>query len=252
MAFVRKSEKKEDPPSKPTAKKKVGRPKGSPKPKKAKVATQKVMAAQEHVTAEPLYELIEDSLIGTTSATDFVSRIKTLEDTSGWGAAHEFALDTLQQLVLTNMPNDLCAIRLGVSLSTIKRWKAELRDREREYIKGLDPAYGIGVQVTQYREAQAAGWREAASAKAMEWSRRMRGVEVAMKATSEITKMMQLGGFFDNAPMRPAITYNEEGKGEADALKQLATSFLQGDFDPETTRKSIRSDERILEEEDVA
>jgi len=145
--------------------------------------------------------------------------------------AEELGLQALQQFLIAKTPIDLIAARMGITPNAVSKMKVRLRERVRADIREMDFHSYAGELLGQLKEAAALGFREAAAAGPKEWARRMRGVEVAMKAINDQSKFLQLAGAFDGAPLRAAIKSDDEENSGANVLKELAKNFLTGSYD---------------------
>jgi hypothetical protein len=139
-------------------------------------------------------------------------------------------LQTLHQFVIAKTPSDVICQRMGMSFRDLRVWRKRLTDKLREDAKFRDPHDYIGPMLAELEEAKAQAWREVASAPSKEWARRMRAIDVVMKANNEIARLLQVAGLFDNQPMRPLLTTSEETDGGASTLKTMAENFLSGGY----------------------
>ena len=144
--------------------------------------------------------------------------------------AEELLLASLQQFMLAKTPLDTICQRMGITPAIYKRLKAKLMKKVRDQVKGRDPFDFIAPIFAELDEVKAAAWRDVAAAKPGEWGRRMASLNTVLKATSEIGKMLQLGGTFDNSPMRAPLAQDGEDVGGSNALKRLAQGFLSGEY----------------------
>lgn len=153
--------------------------------------------------------------------------------------ADNFIMDQMFQYMMTKTPIDIIAERMGYSVGWCHEWKQKVRARIRRETKELDVRSYVGELLSGLREIQAMGMREAASAKTAEWSRRMRGADQARNAIADQARLLQLGGAFDDAPIRPSLVEDEDDgvMSPAALLQDMSRKFLQGDFTPQPQRK---------------
>jgi hypothetical protein len=159
------------------------------------------------------------------------------------GYTWEFISQTLHQLLLSRMPLDQIAKRFNVNVRTIMRWRDRMREELRQQATKLQPRDLIMESYASLQEVRASAWREYYSSN----DRRERSqlLTTAMKAETEILRLGQMVGLFDDAPMKPTpadISGTDEGLG---VLGELARSFLT-----EHKRMSLTSQDRIIDEDE--
>lgn len=143
--------------------------------------------------------------------------------------AEELFYQTLHQFLLAKTPPDVICARMGISFHSLRRAREYLNARIRTAAKERDPYDYIGPMIAEMEEAKSIAWREVALANPHEWTRRMRAIDTVMRATSEMGRILQVAGMFDNQPMRQPLSSAEEDDG-ANVLKELATNFLTGGY----------------------
>ena len=147
--------------------------------------------------------------------------------------AEDMMLSQLQQFLLTKTPPDVIMQRMNISAQSLKWLREKLCRKIKDQVRTSDPFDFIAPMIAEMDEAKAAAWREVALAKPDEWSRRLQAIRMALTANSEMVKILQLSGVFDNAPLRAPLTSDDE-EGSANALKELAQKFLQGAYGERT------------------
>lgn len=148
--------------------------------------------------------------------------------------ADDLLLNTLHQFLLAKTPPDIICQRMGISPQSLKWLREKLRRKIKEQAKAAEPFDYLAPMLAELEEAKAAAWREVALAKPGEWSRRISAIRLAMTANAEMSRVLQIAGAFDNAPMRAPLSHDE---GEnVNVLKELAQSFLQGRYAEPSSR----------------
>lgn len=167
--------------------------------------------------------------------------------------AEDLFYSTLHQFVLAKTPPDIICARMGISLNSLGKAKAVLNERIRAAAKARDPYDYIGAMLADIEEAKAVAWREVALAKAPEWTRRMRAIDSVLRANTDMGKLLQLAGMFDNQPMRQPLSNGDEDDGGANVLKELAANFLTGGYQANAAyRKSMTPADRVADEDEEA
>ena len=163
-------------------------------------------------------------------------------------AAEDMMLATLQQFLLAKTPPDTICQRMQISARSLRTLRDKLVKKQREQVKARDPYDFISPMLAEFEEAKATAWREIALAKPAEWSRRMRALDVIARANADIARLLQVGGAFDNQPLRAPLASDDEDAGGANVLRELATRFLTGGYQPpETITGGLRPGDRIVE-----
>lgn len=144
----------------------------------------------------------------------------------------EVMLATLHQFILAKTPVDVICQRMNISLGSYKWLREKLNRKIREQVKGRDPYDFIAPMIAEMEEARAVAWREIALAGngAKNWNRRMRALEVIMRNNMDMARLLQVGGLFENSPMRAPLVSDDEDGGGANILKEMALRFLEGGY----------------------
>jgi len=161
--------------------------------------------------------------------------------------AERLLMETLQQFIISKTPLDVILQRMGINYTTYQRLRRKLNARTRRQVEQTDAYDYIGPMIEHLEEARATAWRDVALAGTTEWSRRLRALEVAMRANGEIAKVLQLAGVFDNAPMRRAITDTSDEADGASVLRDMAQAFLTGGYAGSRERMSLQRGDRIID-----
>lgn len=138
--------------------------------------------------------------------------------------ARDFRLGLLHRLLMRGISLDNIARELGVSLSTIKQDRAELKRRLRETARGLDVNELIGGQMAFYDEATAMSLR-ISSQQGMPTGMRLAGIRTALAAKADQTRFLTSAGVFDVLSFRR----QEDGSDLSDVqvLMQRTEEMLQ-------------------------
>lgn len=108
----------------------------------------------------------------------------------------EYRLQLLHRLLMRNLPLDEIASNLGVSVSTVIRDRAELKDRLRAVAKELDVELMIGNSKGFYEEVQAMAMR-AASSNSVPMPMRLAAMRTALASHNDMHRFMQAAGVYD-------------------------------------------------------
>lgn len=125
--------------------------------------------------------------------------------------AREFRLNLLHRLMMRGISLDNIARELGVSISTVKTDRAELKRRLRETAKGLDVNELIGGQLAFYDETSAMSLR-ISSKEGTPTAMRLAAIRTALAAKADQTRFLTSAGVFDVLSFRRA----EDGQDLSD------------------------------------
>jgi len=139
-------------------------------------------------------------------------------------AAEQLALDTVHQFMMARTTVDVIATRMGYSVGWVIKKREALRKRFKEQAEALDVKNYMMGMLDQLQEITGMAMREAAIAAPAEYGRRLSGIQVARRAVVDQAKLLQLGGAFETAPLRPVIAPDDNDP--AAALKELSRNFL--------------------------
>lgn len=155
-------------------------------------------------------------------------------------------LGTLQEFLLAKTPVDLICERMNISINTYRTLREKLAKKLKDDISGKEPMEFLAPLLFEIDQVSATAWRDVATAPTAEYLRRLRALDVVMRAVSEKAKIYQLAGMFDGSPMRPALK-QEDNDGGAGALKKMAEAFLTGAYSDAADRKSLLPGETIVD-----
>lgn len=113
----------------------------------------------------------------------------------------EYRLQLLHRLLMRNLPLDEIATSLGVSVSTVIRDRAELKDRLRAAAKELDIEVMIGNSKGFYEEVQAMAMR-AASNNNTPMPMRLAAMRTALASHNDMHRFYQAAGVYDTLRFR--------------------------------------------------
>lgn len=108
----------------------------------------------------------------------------------------EYRLQLLHRLLMRNLPLDEIAANLGVSVSTVLRDRAELKERLRAAAKDLDIEQMIGHSKGFYEEVQAMAMR-AASSSNTPIPMRLAAMRTALASHNDMHRFYQAAGVYD-------------------------------------------------------
>ena len=162
--------------------------------------------------------------------------------------AELLTLQTLHQFVLARTPSDVICQRMNMSTRALRDWRRKLAIKLKEDAKTKDPHDFLGPMLAEMEEVKATAWREAAAAPAKDWPRRMRAMDMIMRANAEISRLLQVAGMFDNQPMRQPLTASTVDDGGASVLKSMAENFLTGGYAAnQDYHRSLRPGDTIVD-----
>lgn len=139
------------------------------------------------------------------------------------GYAREFRLGLLNKLLLRGIALDAIAREMGVSISTVKNDRAELRRRFREQSQGLNIHELIGEQKAFYDETTALALR-IVSQRGTPTPMRLAGIRTALAAKADQTRFLASAGVFDTIPFRK--TQDGEDLSDVQLLMQRTEELL--------------------------
>lgn len=138
--------------------------------------------------------------------------------------AREFRLNMLHRLLLRNISLDNIARELGVSLSTVKNDRAELRRRLRAAATQLDVNELIGGQMAFYDEVTAMALR-VSSQQGAPTAMRLASMRTALAAKADQTRFLTSAGVFDVMAFRR--TESGENLSDVQVLMQQTGALLE-------------------------
>lgn len=150
--------------------------------------------------------------------------------------AREFRLTLLNRLLMRGISLDNIAREMGVSISTVKQDRAELKRRLREAARGLDINELIGGQMAFYDEATAMSMRISSQSQ-MPVPMRLAGIRTALAAKADQTRFLTSAGVFDVLSFRRSEDNQEVS--DVQLLMQRTEEMLnrlveEGTAEPET------------------
>lgn len=140
-------------------------------------------------------------------------------------AAENLILDTVNQYMMVRTSVDTIAARMGYSVGWVCKARDRLRARFRADAEKLDVKNYTMEMLDQLKEIAAMGFREAAMAKAPEYGRRMAGIAAARSAIADQSRLLQLAGAYDSAPLHVIAQAENEGES-ATPLQEMSRLFL--------------------------
>lgn len=191
----------------------------------------------------------------TELSADIAIRARQVSDTGPTDAAEDFILRQVFGLKVSGMPEDQIAKRLNVSVYRVRRLLTEINKRKADEWRNCDPFHFIGRAMLRYDIAMEEGLQMAMLSTTtgtdglprVDWKKKKAGLEIMMKAQRDAIKLAQLGGMFEDTPLRPKLDHNEEDASKANALKQAAMKFLEGSYEH---KNSVPADAKIVEWDD--
>ncbi len=146
--------------------------------------------------------------------------------------AKEFRLNMLHRLMLRGISLDNIARELGVSISTVKADRAELKRRLRDTARGLDINELIGGQMAFYDEATAMSLR-ITSQSGVPTAMKLAGIRTALAAKADQTRFLTSAGVFDVLSFRRT----EDGQDVSDVqmlmqrTEEMLARLVEGEDD---------------------
>lgn len=162
--------------------------------------------------------------------------------------AREFRLNLLHKLLMRGISLDNIAREMGVSISTVKNDRTELRRRLRENAKGLDIYELIGEQKAFYDEATAMSLR-IVSQQGMPTPMRLAGIRTALAAKADQTRFLASAGVFDVLAFRR----QEDGQDLSDVQVLMSRTedllnrlVAEEEEQPSTPRRPPKPPSRVM------
>jgi hypothetical protein len=139
--------------------------------------------------------------------------------------SEEFILHAVHQMSLAKIPCDQMARRFGVSIRTVMRWRAALKDKFREEARLFDPVAFLGRSLKHYEALTAAAWQLHMTGRTH--SDKLRALEVARSVEGDVHKFLHVAGFYDAVQFQPTdASSKDEAVRHADDLRVTAQQFL--------------------------
>lgn len=157
---------------------------------------------QEVISAAPTpRRLTEDEQATITQRTDSMEELTPRHRLSEVASrsteyAREYRLELVHRLLMRKIPQDEIASQLGISISTVRRDCAELRDRLRSAAKTLDIDEIVGNSKGFYEEVQAMSMR-AASMNQLPIAMRLAAMRTALASHNDMHRFFQAAGVYD-------------------------------------------------------
>lgn len=155
-------------------------------------------------------------------------RMAEVADSGSRAYAKEYRLNLLHRLLLRNIPLDVIARQLGVSLSTAEKDRAELKKRLRETAKELDINEMIGAQTGLYDEVSGMAMRIAANNSgehATPIAMQLAAMRTTLAANADKSRFYHSAGVYDVLRFRRA----EDGTSQSDIqlLMQRTAAMME-------------------------
>ena len=137
----------------------------------------------------------------------------------------EYRLLLLHRLLMRRIPLDQIATQLGVSTSTVIRYRQELYKRLRKEAKTLDINTFIGDTIGFYGEVSSMALRAASQNKAP-LNIRLAALRTALGAKDRLTKFLGDAGVLEVLKYEPE---KSEGKADLEKIVDMTNAILQAD-----------------------
>lgn len=170
----------------------------------------------------------------------------------------EYRLKLLHRMLLRNVPLDKIADELNLSISQVRRDRAQLYTRMRDEASHLDINHLVGDSVGFYNEVMSMALRTASASK-VPANLKLAAMRTSLSARNDMHRFLQAAGVYDVLRYRAA----EEGADNEDISKmvQLTKAILGMEDDGEMEdikRDSLRgfsmeddNDDEEYEEDDI-
>lgn len=168
-------------------------------------------------------------------------RVRQIGDTGNNQVQKEFLKQQIFTLKMGGMPTDQIAQKLNISIHKCRRLMTEVTKEAAEEWRKKDGFQLVGTAMMRYdtiiREAMQMALTN------NDWKAKKAGFEILLKAQGDAIRLADVGGIFIENPLRPKGDPNEEEAAGANALREVAMTFLRGGFSD--------VDEDEADEEDV-
>ena len=182
---------------------------------------------------EPLSDAEELNAGSPKHDDDFNPRAR-LEMTKGTEVGVEYRLSLIHRMLMRGVPTDEIARELGVSISTVKRDKRELRKRLQNEAQDLDTDHMIGDTMAFFNEIAAMSLRVASNSRTP-YAIRLAAMRTSLSSRNDMNKFLANAGVFD------VLQYKRKknsGQDDMERIVQMTEKLLgdelnvKGDFNP--------------------
>lgn len=150
--------------------------------------------------------------------------------------ATEFILETLHMMLLQHRSSDDIARVFGVSISTVSRWRKQLRERLAADFRTRTPTDLAAEQVGNLKRTKAYAWQQAA--RCTEALDKLRWVNLSIKCEQELANIYKEVKVYKAIEPRRAVSEHEDNG--AMRLSELSRKFLTGGYVDEAELKKVK------------
>lgn len=138
----------------------------------------------------------------------------------------EYRLKLLHRLMMRQLPNDLIAKTLGVTIRTVQLLKKELSEQLRKEAMSRDLGSYVGFTDGFYNEMIGMSMRLATS-KDVPDVRKLSAMKVALQAQRDRTTFYETVGFFSAMKVLPGVDQDDERTRQANSLLDMSNAVLE-------------------------
>jgi hypothetical protein len=177
----------------------------------------------------PDHELSQPPVIFGEPDKDIRHRLRQIFIWHGQKAAAEFARRQVLALQFAGMSSDMMAEKLGVTVRTIERYRADIRRSHAQRPQNIDAGEMLGEILAYYEHQIQLAMQGFLTAKNAD--ERAKAQMTGLKAQSDRVKFLKEWGFLTNNQYRAPITDNDNGagRGKVASLLEDVREILSGD-----------------------
>lgn len=158
------------------------------------------------------------------------SRLSSVSGNSPEGYAQEYRLKLLHRMLLRNLPLDMIAQSMQISVTEVTRLRRELYRRLKREAYNLDIATHAGRTLSFYDEVRGTAMKMA-SDNSKQFAGRVKSLAVALQAEADKHQFLKVAGFYDHVKLSPKSGDEDASGQEAMTLGDIARAILDPSSD---------------------
>lgn len=210
---------------------------------------------QKHTIAEPDVEEIDQDtgpIPELPAATDMPSdRANQIAKTDKL-YLEEYRMKVLARMLLRDLPLDMIAQAMKLSVPTVRNYRTKLFSRLRDEASKFDTTSYIGESMAFYREIEALSLRLGVDQNT-QTHHKLEAFRTALTARQHKSQMLHAFGVVDRIPFDPANQGKAFDGGNEDAMKliDMVKAVMEGDEAIDGVYQVIDEDEDAIDNADV-
>ena len=192
----------------------------------ATVTTIDEAVAHSAQTGEPMSAGVADPSMDGVDVT--AAEVRARMDLLSQNQSHqkEYRLKLLHRMMMRQLPTDMIAKSLGVTVRTVNNLKRELSEQLRKEAMNRDLGSYVGFTDGFYNEMIGMSMRMATSKDTPD-IRKLSAMKVALQAQRDRTAFYETAGFFSALKVLPGVDQDDERTRQANSLMDMSNKVLE-------------------------